>query len=94
MCDSHGPRLSDTRELFETEHLDEANRYIKQGWVLLDIYKTTYDYQIAPNDITMHYVLAWMKSDEPVHPEPPKSKWDFLVIRDEPEPTKPNTEDK
>lgn len=41
--------------------------YLKHGWVLLDTYKTTFDHVIAPNDVTLHYVLAWVQDTVPVH---------------------------
>lgn len=69
MPDSSRPPLFDVKELFETTNLNTANWYLKHGWALLDTYKTTFDHVIAPNDVTLHYVLAWAQGTAPVHPD-------------------------
>jgi hypothetical protein len=56
---------------------DEAiNSYLLQGWRLLSIHKTCYDYEFYPNEQTSH-VLLGRPSDvsEYVRPVSPDEEW-------------------
>jgi hypothetical protein len=60
--------LQDVKEIFETTSYKTANRYLAAGWVLIETYKTCYDYQAFPNEQDIHYVLAWNLPTRPADP--------------------------
>lgn len=38
--------------------VDKVNELLSQGWILLKIYTTCYDYKVAPQQQIIHYVLG------------------------------------
>jgi hypothetical protein len=52
-------KAEDIKETIETKSLEEANKYVALGWLLIDNYKM--------NDQTF-YMVAWTKNETPVRP--------------------------
>lgn len=51
-------KLSEIKFVIDLEHPNPVNKYLENGWVLLDTYTKSYDPEIAPNDLNLHYVLG------------------------------------
>ena len=65
----------DMKEIFETRTWAEANRYLTNGWVLIDTYKTCYDPERLRSHQSFHYVLGWVETNAPFHPKQPYSRY-------------------
>lgn len=45
-------------EVHSTDNEKTANLLLSYGWFLITTSKSTYDYDVAPNDHTVHYILG------------------------------------
>lgn len=60
---------SDIVELKELDSADEANNYLKLGWVLLSTHLWDYGHPVERHQKTI-FVLGWRaEQGNPVHPE-------------------------
>ncbi|WP_045517768.1 hypothetical protein [Clostridium sporogenes] len=50
--------LSDIKFILDIESTRTLNKYLDNGWILVNTYTKSYDPTIAPNDLTMHYVIG------------------------------------
>lgn len=67
--------LTDTKELREIIGYEDANEFLKLGWLLIDKYKAPYENSYCEHQ-DMVYVLAWLKNEEPVHPKTKRNMYE------------------
>jgi hypothetical protein len=53
--------LQDIKFVIDLKYVNEVNRYLQDGWILLKTYTASYDPLIAKDDLTIHYVLGATK---------------------------------
>ncbi|WP_040305874.1 hypothetical protein [Caloramator australicus] len=50
--------LDNIKFILDLTHTNTVNRYLQKGWVLIKTYTSSYDPEIAKDDLTMHYVVG------------------------------------
>lgn len=50
--------LTDIKFIKDLCREDDVNRHIQKGWKLINIHTVSYDPDIAPNDLRIHYILG------------------------------------
>jgi hypothetical protein len=66
--DEQGFKITDVACVIETSDEHKVNRYLKEGWTLINTYKTWDGPRDQHEDLI--YALGWAKPGEPVCPEP------------------------
>lgn len=58
-----GKSLQDVSEVYDTDSIEEANRLLASGWVLLNTY-TYAQFYGSPESLTLAYVLGKISSQQ------------------------------